>query len=322
MSKLVNSLSEAELSKSADRDLAIAQKMLFLRASQIIINERYKKGEFKVPIHLGLGHEAIAVAVDQVIEESDFLALSHRNIHYNLARLGSLKGELDEYYLRPNGLGQGQLGSMNLNNPEKGIIYTSSILGNNVAVAAGLAMGKKVKGDDGVVFVVTGDGAIEEGSFYESLLFEKSNHLPVITIIENNQWSLGTKIEERRCAIQVERITQSLGAEYHHFTTNNVFEYIQRLKEIRNIALEKRIPICVEVELTTLGYWYLKTPENPSGRFINYHAGPAPEVNSIDGLILAPTQEDPIFVLTNTYDQKELQNFYQNIFIELEKEIA
>ena len=304
------------------RDLAIVQKILFLRASQIIINERYKKGEFKVPIHLGLGHEAISVSVDRVMEEGDFLALSHRNIHYNLARLGSLKGELDEYYLKPQGLAQGQLGSMNLNNPEKGIIYSSSILGNNLAVAAGLAMGKKVKGDKGVVFVVTGDGAIEEGSFYESCLFEKSNDLPVITIIENNRWSLGTKIEERRCAIQVERITQSLGAHYHHLTSNDVFEYIQRLKELRSLALERRVPVCVEVELTTLGYWYLKTPENPSGRFINYHAGPAPQVNSIDGLILVSSREDPLFVLTTAYDHKELQNSYQNIFLELEKEIA
>ena len=58
---------------------------------------------------------------------------------------------------------------------------------------------------DKVVFVVTGDGAIEEGSLWESLVFMKSNNLNVIIIIENNQWSLGTKIEERRCKIDLDK---------------------------------------------------------------------------------------------------------------------
>jgi len=183
-------------------------------------------------------------------------------------------------------------------------------------------MGKKVKGEQGIVFVVTGDGAIEEGSFYESLLFEKSNDLPVVIIIENNQWSLGTKIEERRCAIQIERIAQSVGAHYHRFVSNDVMEYIDQLSQLRSLALERRLPVCVEVELTTLGSWYLKTPENPSGRFINYHAGPAPQVNSVDGPVLVSSQEDPLFVLMNQQDPKELQSLYQKIVLELEKEIV
>lgn len=303
-------------------DSPVIRKMLFLRASQIIINERYKKGEFKVPIHLGLGHEAIAVAVDQVMQRDDALLLSHRNIHYNLARLVSLKEELDEYYLKPQGLAGGELGSMNLNNPDKGLVYTSSILGNNVAVAAGVALGKKVKGEGGAVFVVTGDGAIEEGSFYESLLFEKSSRLPVVTVIENNQWSLGTRIDERRCPIDIEKIAQGLNIPYHRLSSNNTAEYIERLSQIKAFALEQHGPACVEVELTTLGSWYVTTPENPAGRFINYHAGPAPKVNSEDGMILDPSSADPLFVLMGDGDQAEWHELYQKIFSDLEKEIA
>ena len=305
-----------------ERTLEHLKKILFLRASQLLINERYKKGDFKVPVHLAMGHEAIAVAVDQTMQEDDFLVLSHRNIHYNLARLGSLKSGLDEYYLRPEGLAQGELGSMNLINPQKGIHYTSSILGNNLAVAAGMAMGKKVKQAKGAVLVVTGDGAIEEGSFYESILFEKSHDLPVIIIIENNQWSLGTKIEERRCAIDIEQIARSVGAHYERFVSNDVTEYAQRLGALRSLALEKKIPVCVEVELTTLGSWYVKSVENPSGRFINYHAGPAPEVNAISGPVMVSSSEDPVFVLMNSYDKQKFTSLYEDIVRSLEKEIA
>ena len=109
----------------------------------MIINEYYKKGVFKVPIHLAMGHEAIAIAVDNAMNKDDSLFVTHRNIHYNLSRQGTLIEELNEYFLKPEGLAQGRLGSMNLNNPSKGVIYASSILGNDMPVASGYALGKK-----------------------------------------------------------------------------------------------------------------------------------------------------------------------------------
>ena len=67
----------------------ILRDTVYLRLGQLLVNELYKKGLFKVPIHLGLGHEAIAIAVDQVISNNDQLVLSHRNIHYHMARISS-----------------------------------------------------------------------------------------------------------------------------------------------------------------------------------------------------------------------------------------
>ena len=156
------------------KNLKIIKKIIWIRIAQIIINERYKKGDFVIPIHLAMGHESIAVAVNSVIKEFDSLFLTHRNIHYNLARMDTLKEELDEYYLKKTGLAKGKLGSMNLSNPDKNIIYSSSILGNNLAVGSGYALANKLKNQNGVVFIVTGDGAIEEGAFYESLLYNFS----------------------------------------------------------------------------------------------------------------------------------------------------
>ena len=170
--------------------LNIVKKIIWLRLAQVLVNQRYKNGDFKIPIHLALGHETIAVSVDAAMQEQDDLFLTHRNVHYNLARMGTLKEELDEYYLKESGLAEGHLGSMNLSNPEKRVIYSSSILGNNLPVGSGFALGNKAKNKDGVVFIVTGDGALEEGAFYESLLFMKSYYLSVILVIENNDWSL------------------------------------------------------------------------------------------------------------------------------------
>lgn len=287
-------------------DLDIAKNILRLRLSQMIVNERYKRGDFKIPIHLAFGHEAIAVAVDAIMRKNDKLVLSHRNIHYNLARSRRLKKELQEYYLSKNGLAQGRSGSMNLANSGKNIVYASSILGNNFAVGSGLAFGEKINNSAGVVIIVTGDGAMEEGSFYECLLFLKSNNLPTLIIIENNQWSLATKINERRSAINIKKMAESLGAGFIKLKGNDPFRYIDNLKNMREWALMNKTVVCVEVELTTLGGWYMKTKENPKGRFINYHAGPAPEINISNGPIITKSAKDPVYVLKKYFDENTL----------------
>ena len=302
-------------------EVDIAKQVLKVRLSQMIVNEKYKNGEFKIPIHLGLGHEAIAVSVDSIMEKNDKLILSHRNIHYNLAREKALKPEIDEYYLKKGGLAKGQLGSMNLANEKKGIIYTSSILGNNLPVATGVALGKKVKNEDGIVIVETGDGAIEEGSFYESLVFLKSNNLPLLIIIENNGWSLATRIKERRCDIDIKKLTKSINIKYEFLDSNDTYEYIKKLKNLREYTLLNKTPVCIEVRLTTLGSWYLKTDEYPNGKFINYHAGSAPTVNVKDGALIKESQEDPVFVLQKYFSKDEIEEISQNILKKLEEEI-
>ncbi|MHB8972913.1 MAG: thiamine pyrophosphate-dependent enzyme [Pirellulaceae bacterium] len=300
----------------------ILETLLRVRIGQLLTNEMYKQGAFRVPIHLALGHEAIAAAVDAVMTPADQLVLSHRNIHYNLARASSLRPEIDEYLLKPQGLGEGELGSMNLMNAAQGVVYTSSILGNDLSVAAGLAMAQVMKGSDGVVLVVTGDGAMEEGTFYESLLFESSNQLPVVVIVENNQWSLATRIDERRCPIDVRGLVVSLGGSYERFDSNDAIQYAEMLSLVKATAQERRAPVCVEVMLTTLGSWYQETSAFPAGKFINYHAGPAPTVQAQNGAWLTRTSEDPLFVLEKYFSREEIEGVAQRVFSRCEMELS
>jgi pyruvate dehydrogenase E1 component alpha subunit len=255
------------------------------------------------------------------MKNEDLLVLSHRNIHYNLARTKLLKPELDEYFLRKKGLGKGQLGSMNLANEEKNIVYTSSILGNNLPVATGLALAKKAKEEKGIIIVESGDGAIEEGSFYESLVFLKSNKLSALIIIENNDWSLATRVKERRCNINFQKIAESLNIKYKKLSGNNPYSYIEKLKDLREKAIETKIPIIIDVELTTLGSWYLKTEECPRGKFINYHGGPAPMINLSDGPWIESSDNDPVFVLEKYFKKDFLEEISQEILKNLGNEI-
>lgn len=283
---------------------ALADEVLRLRIAQLIINERYKAGAFKIPLHIALGHEAIAVAADAVLGPHDRLICSHRNMHYNLARAKALRPILAEYLLQPDGLAGGELGSMNLANPERQIVYTSSILGNNLPVATGIALALMQRQTHGAAFVVTGDGAMEEGTMYESLLFAASNKLPLVIIVENNGWSMHTSIDERRAPIDIERLAGSMGAGYARLAANNVSAYSESLKEARTRALAGT-PVVVEVMLTTLGGWHVE--EGETKRFIHPHAGPLAKTSFLEWPVLAEDDTDPVHVLTATHPKAELE---------------
>lgn len=293
----------------------IAREILRIRLSQILVNEEYKAGNFKIPVHLALGHEAIAVAVNHVLQDGDKLVLSHRNIAYNLARLGELRPILDEYLLKPTGLAGGKLGSMNLINPARGVIYSSSILGNSFPISAGIAMAEKITGHCGVTFVLGGDGAIEEGSFYESLVMAKTLGLSLLFVVENNEWSLGTHISERRCPINLERLAGSVDIPYLRLEGNHAHKYIEALQSVRERVLREENPVCIEVAVKTLG-----DRRAEDGRYINYHAGPAPTVDATT-LMLRENEDDPVFVVRQEMGTEKLNELLQKIMEELQDEI-
>ncbi len=298
---------QKQKNKPVCRDIQRAEEVMRLRVAQLLINEKNKSGEFKIPIHLALGHEAIAVAVSAIMDEEDQLSLPHRNIHYNLARCTSLKAVINEFFLKVDGLGRSNLGSMNLANPFDSIIYTSSILGNNLCVSSGMALANRVNGSEDVVIVVTGDGAMEEGAFYESLLFMASQNLRVIIIVENNGWSLATEIQERRCHVRLKRFAEAFDVRYSNLSGNDVFQYIDHLSGLRTHTVEERKPAIVEVELHTLGDWRMKTEEYPEGKYINYHAGPAPTMELNEWPVLSEDHTDPLHVASQYFNWDQLK---------------
>jgi TPP-dependent pyruvate/acetoin dehydrogenase alpha subunit len=303
----------------------ILRDLLFVRLSQMLINEKYKEGKFKIPVHLSFGHEAIAVALSHTLEKSDKLLLSHRNIAYNLIRSGKLRPVLDEYLLLEKGLAKGRLGSMNLINKSKNIIYTSSILANNFSVATGVAMAETLKINPSVTFVLGGDGSMEEGSFYESLVMMKTLNLSVVVVIENNEWSLGTHISERRIPINIEKLINSLGVEYVRLEGNDTSNYIESLKHIRNLSLKSKSPVCVEVILKTLGDRINQpTKEYPEGKYINYHAGPTQTVSMSEpnmNIILRNNSDDPIFIASEQIGMKAFKELNELVLDDLKSEL-
>jgi len=290
---------------SQDRQLVM--EILRLRYWQLLINEELKKKAFKVPVHVAIGHEAIAVAVSHSMQEGDQLALSHRNMTYNLIRAGSLRPIYDEYKLLPTGVAQGKLGSQNLANPDRGVVYSSSVLGNNISVACGLALGKQVLQRSGLVIVLTGDGGMEEGAFYEGLVLAKSLKLRMLIIVENNNQSMSSKIEERRCPISLTNLCATVKAPFRSLSGNNVFEYLSALRTVRALAIEQSTPVVMEILLGAL----------------NQHAGPTPgwptdpkNISIENGLVVEQTPNDPVFVLQQKIDPTQFEELAHRVLSE------
>jgi pyruvate dehydrogenase E1 component alpha subunit len=244
-----------------------------------------KEKQFKLPIHLGFGHEAAAVALDYSMAVEDRLCLTHRNAAYNLARIKSLDAVLQHYRLEESSPAGGLMGSMNLAVDGSAIAYTSSILGNNLPVAAGMAMNRLVTGQTGVVFVLTGDGAMEEGSFWETLVFSCSHHLPLVIVVENNDHSMSSTIKQRRCNINLDQVCAGVGLKYLNASGAVVEDSVTVLSQARENAVSGN-PVCVELRLSTFCQ----------------HAGPTPgwpddplRISIEDGLLVADSPDDPVY---------------------------
>jgi pyruvate dehydrogenase E1 component alpha subunit len=299
----------------------LAEEVLRIRLSQLIVNEWNKQKKFKVPVHLALGHEAVAVGLSAAMEDGDRLLLTHRNVHYNLARQPSLRKEMDEYLLKPDGLGGGRYGAMNLQNPAGGVVYTSSILGNNLAVSTGVGLACQVLGNGAVTFVTTGDGAMEEGVFYETLLFLKTFGIAAVVLVENNEWSLATRIEERRCPIDLKAMAAALSMPHVALEGNDVVDYRDQLQALRRHVVAEKTPALVDARLWTLGDWRMVNDQHPDGKFINYHAGVAPTVELSEWPAIQDGAEDPVSVLTQRFPRAELEETARRLAARLTEEL-
>ena len=276
-----------------------------LRLWQMEINEELKKKRFKVPVHLGLGTEALVVAIASVIQSGDNLLLTHRNAAFNLVLAEDPKAVVREYDGLNDGLAFGRLGSMNLVNPKSGIVYSSSILANNISVACGCAYGQRINQSQNFTVVLTGDGAMEEGAFYEGLVFAKSHQLPLVIVVDNNDYSMASTTSERRCDIDLLQFCKSIGISYLQLTGNDAQTYVAEFKTLAGIVKTTMTPTVVEVKTTLL----------------NQHAGPTPgwpadpmKVDISYGLVIEEAISDPIFVLREKYGIE--------VFSELEAELV
>ncbi|MBA7691514.1 Acetoin:2,6-dichlorophenolindophenol oxidoreductase subunit alpha [subsurface metagenome] len=173
------------------------------RVAELLANE----AEIKCPTHLYTGQEAVAVGVCANLRNDDYVFSTHRSHGHYLAKGGDLRALMAELYGKATGCSKGRGGSMHLASPDVGLPGSSAIVAGTIPIAVGAAMSFKMQKKDSVSVVFLGDGAANEGVFYESFNFASLKKLPVIFACENNLFS--THMPISRCLADTDIYTKA-----------------------------------------------------------------------------------------------------------------
>jgi TPP-dependent pyruvate/acetoin dehydrogenase alpha subunit len=150
--------------------------------------------------HVSIGLEATAGALAVVRRAGDDTMLNHRN-HGALAALGSdPEAMFGEIFGRDAGPQRGRAGTLHLADPSVGVPYTSAMVAGGAAIGVGIAFGRRLAGEDGIVFAFFGDGAMGEGAMYESLNLAALWEAPVLFVCESNSGPSGARANDLQAA--------------------------------------------------------------------------------------------------------------------------
>jgi len=172
--------------------------MLRIRRVEETLADLYAEQEMRTPTHFSIGQEAVAVGVCAVLNQDDVIFSGHRCHAHYLAKGGDLLGMVGELYGKEIGSAKGRGGSVHLNQPDVGVIASSAILGQTMAVATGSAFAFAMDDSPRIAVSFFGDGAVEEGIFHETVNFAVVRRLPILFVCENNLYSTHTPLEVRQ----------------------------------------------------------------------------------------------------------------------------
>lgn len=182
----------AEFTK--EDELNAYREMLLIRRFEEKAGQLYGMGFIGGFCHLYIGQEAVVVGMQMALKEGDQVITAYRDHGHMLACGMSARGVMAELTGRRSGLSKGKGGSMHMFSKEKHFYGGHGIVGAQVSLGTGLAFANRYRGNDNVSVAYFGDGAANQGQVYESFNMAQLWKLPVIYVIENNRYAMGTSV--------------------------------------------------------------------------------------------------------------------------------
>jgi pyruvate dehydrogenase E1 component alpha subunit len=195
----------------ADDLLHYYRQMLLIRRFEEKAGQLYGMGLIGGFCHLYIGQEAVVVGMMATASSNDSVITSYRDHGHMLACDMDPKGVMAELTGRRGGYSKGKGGSMHMFSREKNFFGGHGIVGAQIPLGTGLAFAHQYKDDGGVCHAYCGDGAINQGQIYESFNMAQLWKLPVIYVIENNRYGMGTAIERASATTELYRRGDSFG---------------------------------------------------------------------------------------------------------------
>ena len=234
--------------KLPDGDVAldILDKMLLIRHFEERAQEMYMKAKIGGFLHLAVGEEATVVGTTSALEPRDYLLSTYREHGQALARGTDPKAVMAELFGREGGVSHGRGGSMHLYDADRRFLGGYGIVGGNLPLAAGVALASDYRGDDAVTLCMFGDGASNQGTFGETMNLAALWHLPVVFLVVNNQYGMGTALSRHSAVTDLSKKAECLGVPGERVDGMDVLAVRELVAEHVRLAREERKPTLVE----------------------------------------------------------------------------
>lgn len=172
--------------------------MVRIRVFEERVADAITAGLVKTPCHLCIGQEGVAVGACFALDREDYAWITYRSHGQFLAKGGSMDELMAEILGKATGCAHGRGGSMHVVDPSIGVLGTSAMVAGPIPMGVGTALASTLRGDGRVSVVFFGDGATDEGVFWEAVNMASLNRLPVVFVCENNQFASAMHILDRQ----------------------------------------------------------------------------------------------------------------------------
>ncbi len=180
---------------SKEQYLSWYKSMYLMRKFEEKLGQLYIQRKFGGFLHLYIGQEAVVAGAVSATKPEDNMITAYRCHAHPIGKGTPIKYMMAELYGKTTGLSKGKGGSMHMFDVSRRVFGGHGIVGGQIPLGAGLAFAEKYKGTDAVTMCSMGDGAIRQGALHEAFNMAMTWKLPVIYIIENNKYAMGTSVE-------------------------------------------------------------------------------------------------------------------------------
>lgn len=209
---------QAQVQLDAEALVGFYQQMVEIRLFEDAASRGFRQGKIGGYLHVYSGQEAVAVGFIHAMQEGDRTITAYRDHAHALLQGADPKAVMAELYGKGTGLIKGKGGSMHLFNVEGGMYGGYGIVGGHIPLGVGMAFGLRYRGEPGIVQLYFGDGAMNNGTFHESAnlagLWGHQGLAPVMMILENNQYGMGTSVERAAAMTDLGKRFDAYGIEW------------------------------------------------------------------------------------------------------------
>ncbi len=235
-------------SLSKDQKIEFFRQMVRIRRFEERSLQAYLAKKIGGFLHLYIGQEAVSVGCCSLMEENDHIITAYRDHGHALAVGMEMNPLMAELYGKVTGCSKGKGGSMHFFDPSRNYWGGHGIVGGQIPLGVGLAYGIKYKGLKGAAMAFMGDGAVNQGAVHESYNLAALWNLPVIFVVENNRYSMGTSQERSSAGPGIAERAEAYGMAWGKCFGHDLYEVRATMDKFLKRAREESKPAVVEVD--------------------------------------------------------------------------